>query len=119
MSITRDLLTKDSYTAGHFELIIDGTPTTAYLKTVDGGWAKHSLVDEPIGPNNLRVKHASVVEIKQSATAPRSRILRMVLANYHDQRIFTTLIPTRLAHFQPGDLVWVIIPSTTPRWAIS
>jgi len=62
MSI-RDLLTKDSYTAGHFELIIDGTPTTAYLKTIDGGWAKHSLVDEPIGPNNLRVKHASVVEI--------------------------------------------------------
>lgn len=63
MSTIRDLLTKDSYTAGHFELIIDGTPTTAYLKTVDGGWAKHSLVDEPIGPNNLRVKHASVVEI--------------------------------------------------------
>lgn len=62
--------------------------------------------------------HASVVEIKQSATAPLSRILRMVLANYHDQRIFTTLIPTRRAHFQPGDLVWVIIPSTTPRWAI-
>jgi hypothetical protein len=62
--------------------------------------------------------HASVVEIKQSATAPLSRVLRMVLANYHDQRIFTTLIPTRLARYQPGDIVWVIIPSTTPRWAI-
>ena len=62
--------------------------------------------------------HASVVEIKHSATAPRSRILRMVLANYHDQRIFTTLIPTRRSGYQPGDIVWVIIPSTTPRWAI-
>ena len=62
--------------------------------------------------------HASVVEIKHSATAPRSRILRMVLANYHDQRIFTTLIPTRRSVYQPGDIVWVIIPSTTPRWAI-
>jgi hypothetical protein len=62
--------------------------------------------------------HASVVEIKQSATAPMSRVLRMVLGHYHDQRIFTTLIPTRLARYQPGDVVWVIIPSTTPRWAI-
>jgi hypothetical protein len=62
--------------------------------------------------------HATVVEIKQSATAPFSRLLQMVLSNYHDQRIFTTLIPTRLAHYQPGDIVWVIIPSTVPRWAI-
>ncbi len=62
--------------------------------------------------------HATVVEIKQSATAPKSRILRMVLGHYHDQRIFTTLIPTRRARYQAGDVVWVVIPSTTPRWAI-
>lgn len=62
--------------------------------------------------------HASVVEVKQSASAPRSRILRMVLGHYHDQRIFSTLIPARLDRYQPGDVVWVIIPSTTPRWAI-
>jgi hypothetical protein len=62
--------------------------------------------------------HASVVEIKPSPSAPMSRTLNMVLGHYHDQRIFTTLIPTRLARFQPGDVVWVIIPSTTPRWAI-
>jgi hypothetical protein len=62
--------------------------------------------------------HATVVETKASATAPMSRVLSMVLGHYHDQRIFTTLIPTRRAHFQPGDVVWVIIPSTTPRWAI-
>ena len=62
--------------------------------------------------------HASIVEVKQSASAPLSRIVRMVLANYHDQRIFTTLIPTKRSRYQPGDIVWVIIPSTTPRWAI-
>jgi hypothetical protein len=62
--------------------------------------------------------HASIVEIKQSPSAPRSRILRMVLGHYHDQRIFTTLIPARRARYQPGDVVWVVIPSTTPRWAI-
>jgi len=62
--------------------------------------------------------HASVVEIKTSATAPKSRVLHMVLGHYHDQRIFTTLIPTKRARYQPGDVVWVIIPSTTPRWAI-
>src|ERR1051325_8972145 len=57
------MLTKSSYTAGHFELLIDGAPTTAYLKSIDGGWAKHSLVDEPIGPHNERIKHASVADI--------------------------------------------------------
>jgi hypothetical protein len=60
----RDLLTKDSYAAGHFELIIDGAPTTAFLKSVDGGWAKHSIIDEAIGPNNMRVKHAALPEIE-------------------------------------------------------
>ena len=59
----RDLLTKDSYTAGHFELVIDGAPTTAFLKAIDGGWAKHSLIDEPHGPNNMRIKHAALAEI--------------------------------------------------------
>jgi hypothetical protein len=62
--------------------------------------------------------HASVVEVKQSASAPRSSILRFVLGHYHDQRIFSTLIPNSRAKYQPGDVVWVIIPNTTPRWAI-
>lgn len=54
---------KRSYTAGHFELQLDGAPTTAYLKTVDGGYVKASLIDEPIGPENLRIKHTSTVDI--------------------------------------------------------
>jgi hypothetical protein len=56
-------LDKRSYTAGHFELLIDGHASTAYLKSVDGGFTKAQLVDEPVGPTNERIKHTSVVEI--------------------------------------------------------
>lgn len=54
---------KRSYTSGHFELLIDGHASTAYLKSVDGGFAKSQLVDEPVGPANQRIKHTSVVDI--------------------------------------------------------
>lgn len=56
-------MTRSSITTGHFEMKLDGHTTTAYLKSVDGGWAKHSLVDESIGGENARIKHASVAEI--------------------------------------------------------
>ena len=56
-------LDKRSYTAGHFELLIDGHASTAYLKSVDGGFAKTQLIDEPVGPSNERIKHTSVAEI--------------------------------------------------------
>jgi hypothetical protein len=55
---------KRSYTAGHFELLIDGHASTAYVKSVDGGHVRASIVDEPIGPENVRVKHTSTVEIE-------------------------------------------------------
>ncbi len=51
-------------TAGHFELKIDGHVSTAYLKAVDGGHVKTAVMDEPIGPENMRIKHGSVVEIE-------------------------------------------------------
>src|SRR6185503_4687689 len=54
---------KGSYTSGHFELAIDGKPTTAYLKSLDGGFQKHALIDERIGPENKSIKHASVWEV--------------------------------------------------------
>jgi hypothetical protein len=54
---------RQSYTAGHFELAIDGHKSTAFLKSVDGGWSKASVVDEPVGSSNNRVKHVSTVEI--------------------------------------------------------
>jgi T4-like virus tail tube protein gp19 len=56
--------THKSSTGGHFELAIDGHATTAYLKTVDGGYVRAALMDEPIGPDNHRIKHSSVVSIE-------------------------------------------------------
>ena len=58
---------KRSYTAGHFEIMIDGAPSTAYLKSVDGGYVRASLIDEPIGPDQLRIKHTSTVDIEPFA----------------------------------------------------
>ncbi|MBL0212399.1 MAG: phage tail protein [Myxococcales bacterium] len=43
---------------------IDGHVSTAYLKAVDGGHVKTAVMDEPIGPENMRIKHGSVVEIE-------------------------------------------------------
>ena len=57
-------LQKQSYTSGHFELLIDGHASTAYLKSIDGGFAKAQMVDEPVGPQNQRIKHTSVVDIE-------------------------------------------------------
>jgi hypothetical protein len=57
------IIDKRSYTAGHFELQLDGHPTTAFLKSVDGGYVRASLVEEPIGPENQRIKHTSTVDI--------------------------------------------------------
>lgn len=56
--------TKVPYSAGHFQLVLDGHPTTAYLKSIDGGHLRSSLIDEPIGPENMRIKHTSTVEIE-------------------------------------------------------
>jgi hypothetical protein len=53
-----------SFTAGHFEIMIDGSPSTAYLKSVDGGYVRASLIEEPIGPDHLRIKHTSTVDIE-------------------------------------------------------
>jgi hypothetical protein len=60
-------LQKRSYTAGHFELQIDGHASTAYLKSVEGGYVRASTVDEPVGAENARIKHTSVVEIEPFA----------------------------------------------------
>ena len=55
--------TNRAYTAGHFELAIDGRTTTAYLKTIDGGFVKANVIEEPVGPSNERIKHTSTVDI--------------------------------------------------------
>src|SRR5690606_27157646 len=60
---SRHMSIKKSYTSGHFELSIDGRKTTAYLKSLDGGWGRHTLIDERIGPENMPIKHGAVADV--------------------------------------------------------
>lgn len=55
---------KKSYTSGHFELVIDGHKSTAYLKSVDGGHVVANAVDEPIGTHNQRIKSISTLDVE-------------------------------------------------------
>jgi hypothetical protein len=57
------ILTRNSYAAGHFELQIDGHKSTAYVKSVEGGWSRANIVDEAHGADPERVKQISNVEI--------------------------------------------------------
>lgn len=55
--------TRKSYAAGHFELVLDGRVSTAFVKSVDGGFERLTPVNEPVGPMNQRIKHGGPVEI--------------------------------------------------------
>lgn len=55
--------TNRSYSAGHFQLNIDGMPSTAYIKSIEGGYPKMNTVDEQVGGDNLRIKHATSTEV--------------------------------------------------------
>lgn len=80
---------RGSITTGHFEMLLDGNRTTAYLKSVDGGWAKHALVDESIGGENARIKHASVAEIDpisfEFGMSGSNSILQWIQASWRKQ----------------------------------
>jgi hypothetical protein len=62
--LTASSLLRKAYSPGRFELIIDGHPTTSYIKSVEGGLVKANLIEEPTGPNNLKIKHLSTAEIE-------------------------------------------------------
>jgi hypothetical protein len=66
--------------------------------------------DEPAMP-------ATVVETKQSAIAPMSRVIRFVLHEGDDRRVWTTLHPARQAPHK-GDTITVICPPANPTRAI-
>jgi hypothetical protein len=52
-----------SITAGHFELLIDGHKTTAFLKQIEGGWSRANVVDDAVGADQNRIKQVSTVDI--------------------------------------------------------
>jgi hypothetical protein len=68
---------RTAYTSGHFLFRLDGAPDTSWLKSVDGGGVKGSVLEESVGPDTLQLKHVATVEIEplaiemgMSATSP-------------------------------------------------
>ena len=55
--------TNRSFPAGQFGLTIDGHQSTAYVKSIDGGFARAQIVDDPSGGDVKRVKHVATVEV--------------------------------------------------------
>src|SRR5215470_19597004 len=55
--------TTRSYAAGHFELRIDGSKTTSYLKNCSGGWAKAGAIEDSVGSHTTRIKHLGPIEL--------------------------------------------------------
>jgi hypothetical protein len=49
-----------------------------------------------------------VVEIRQSAIAPRSRIARFILRDGEDRRVWATLVPTSAGIPAKGETIWLI-----------
>ncbi|MDQ3365402.1 MAG: phage tail protein [Myxococcota bacterium] len=80
-------LTRKSYTAGHFELMIDGHRTTAYLKSVEGGHVNIAPVKQSIGGSNKQIKHSSVAEIEpfsiDCGIAGGQEIIRWIQASWN------------------------------------
>jgi hypothetical protein len=57
------MTTRNSYASGNFELQIDGHKSTAFVKSVEGGWSRANVVDDALGPDPQRVKQISSVDI--------------------------------------------------------
>jgi hypothetical protein len=57
------LSTRTSYAAGHFDLQIDGHKSTAFVKSIDGGWSRANVVDDAVGTSPQRVKQISNVDV--------------------------------------------------------
>lgn len=55
---------RTAYTSGHFLFALDGEPDSSWLKSVDGGGVKASVIQENIGPDHIQLKHVATVEIE-------------------------------------------------------
>lgn len=53
-----------AYSSGHFMFTLDGTPDTAWIKSVDGGGVKSEVVTENVGVDDMSFRHTSTIEIE-------------------------------------------------------
>lgn len=59
-----------------------------------------------------------VTEVRHSATAPRSRVIRYTIADGPDRRVFKMLYPTRAGVPAPGDVLNLIVDADRPADSI-
>ena len=52
-----------AFSAGHFELALDGVKTTSFLKSVEAGFMSQTPVKEQIGSQALAIHHAAVADV--------------------------------------------------------
>lgn len=57
------MLDRRATAAGHFEINIDSHRSSAYVKSVEGGFGRASPMEEPTGHELHRLKHTSVLDI--------------------------------------------------------
>jgi hypothetical protein len=57
-------MANSSYSAGQFGMQLDGARVSSYIKSIEGGFLKANLTDEPIGAHPYHVKHLSTREIE-------------------------------------------------------
>ena len=50
-----------AYSSGHFQFNLDGAPTSAWIKSVDGGGVKAEIVTENVGVDDMSFRHTSTV----------------------------------------------------------
>jgi hypothetical protein len=78
-----------SYSAGHFELLIDTHKTSTFLKSVDGGWAKANAIDDPVGADSERIKHISTVDVEplsiEFGLSGASEVLQWIQGSWNRQ----------------------------------
>ena len=60
---------------------------------------------------------AVVVEMRQTAVAPLSRLVRFTPGG-GDNRVFSTLMPARLGSLSVGDTIWLVAPEWQPGRAL-
>lgn len=80
------MMSRRSYSAGHFELALDGQPSPAYVRSVDGGFAQVAVLDEPFGAHWAHAKHAATADIEPLAIelglAGARDVLRWIQASW-------------------------------------
>ncbi len=65
MAAPQSNLTRRSYSSGFYALEVDGSPIKfAHVKSVEGGSVKMNSVDEQTGSDNIRIKHATTLEVE-------------------------------------------------------